>query len=67
MTDDPDPLTVEYMVSGVRMPGATRREKREAVRILIQRGGTAGQIAAWVGCSTRTVERLRALIRKGEV
>ncbi|MHA6764781.1 hypothetical protein [Streptacidiphilus sp. PAMC 29251] len=55
--EDTDPLAIEQVVAGYRVPLAAWTDRREAVRQLIGRGATHDQCAEAVGVASRTVNR----------
>lgn len=60
-----DPVAIHRAVMGDPPATLTQWEAGEAVRILDARGGlTARVIAERVGCSARTVYRVRARVRR---
>jgi DNA-binding NarL/FixJ family response regulator len=61
----PDDVAVERAVAGDPPPRLTHHERRAAVLQLDAWGYSADQIAARVGCTTRTVYRIRARRRNG--
>lgn len=55
-----DDLTVDLLVDGELAGGRARpEERREAIRILAERGWATADIATWLGLSTKAVARLR--------
>jgi hypothetical protein len=57
---DYDDIAVERMIAGEPAGRASRAEREAAVKVLAGRRLSHTQIAARIGTSTRTVERLKA-------
>ncbi|MGW6535395.1 helix-turn-helix domain-containing protein [Streptomyces sp. NPDC055051] len=60
----PDEIAVERAVSGDPPARLTPRERAAAVRQLNRRGYSASQIAERVGCTPRTVYRIRSRVER---
>lgn len=62
---DVDEIAVDRAVTGdLNGTVLTLAERRQAVRQLTETGESAAQIAARIGCSERTVDRIRAYLRQ---
>lgn len=61
--DDVDEIAVELAVAGRKVP-LRPSERRQAVRQLLQRNLTGTQMAARIGCTPRTIWRIRKQLRQ---
>ena len=61
----PDPIAIERAITGDPPERLTPRERQAAALQLDAWGYSADQIAQRVGCTKRTVHRIRARRRKG--
>ncbi|MFC8272336.1 helix-turn-helix domain-containing protein [Streptomyces sp. NPDC057271] len=60
----PDESAVERAVRGDKPPRLTPRERLAAVSRLDRRGLSARQVAEHIGCTQRTVHRIRGRVRQ---